>query len=199
MTGIDPVFETAISRLTNLITDARNRGADDANSAALATASADARPSVRTVGIVRVSASGLALFANTETGKGQQMQSNPRAALCFYWRVLQYEVIVEGEVVLLSEEESDAEWRKMPRDTSLGHWASDQTQADVEPGALKQNVQTYRKEFDWESVPRAPSWRAFEIRPDRITFWPTGWQRLRVRERYLKSADGSWAVSKDNP
>lgn len=199
MTDIDPIFEEAIGRLAHLIEEARNRGADEASSAALATASADARPSVRTVGIVRVSTSGLVLFANTETGKGQQMQSNPRAALCFYWRVLQYEVIVEGEVVLLSEAESDSEWRKLPRDTSLGHWASDQTQVDAETAALKQNVQTYRKEFDWNTVPRAPSWRAFEIRPDRLTFWPTGWQRLRVRERYLKSEDGSWAVSKDNP
>lgn len=199
MTDIDPIFETAITRLANLITDARNRGADEASSAALATASADARPSVRTVGVVRVSTAGLVLFANTETGKGQQMQTNPRAALCFYWRVLQYEVIVEGEVALLSEEESDAEWCKLPRDATVGHWASDQTQADAEPAALKQNVQAYRKEFDWQSVPRAPSWRAFEIRPDRITFWPTGWQRLRVRERYLKSADGAWTLSKDNP
>ncbi|MGQ0622699.1 MAG: pyridoxal 5'-phosphate synthase [Panacagrimonas sp.] len=199
MTDIDPIFEAAISRLASLIEDARNRGAHEASSAALATASADARPSVRTVGIVRVSTSGLVLFANTETGKGQQMQINPRAALCFHWRVLQYEVIVEGEVALLSEGESDAEWDKLPRDVSVGHWASDQTQADVEPAALKQNVQTYRKQFDWDRVPRAPSWRAFEIRPDRITFWQTGWQRLRVRERYLKSPDGSWVMSKDNP
>lgn len=199
MTDIDPIFDAAIVRLAGLIEDARRRGAHEASSAALATAGADARPSVRTVAIVRVSTSGLALFANTETGKGQQMQANPRAALCFHWRVLQYEVIVEGEVVLLSESESDAEWDKLPRDTGLGHWASDQTQADVQPAVLKENAQAYRQQFDWDRVPRAPSWRAFEIRPDRITFWQTGWKRLRVRERYLKSPTGDWVMSRDNP
>lgn len=199
MNGVDPIFQTAIERLASLIEEARSRGADEASSAALATATADARPSVRMVGVERISSSGLVLFANTETGKGQQMQMNPRASLCFYWRVLQYEVIVEGEVGLLSEAESDAEWNKLPRETSLGHWASDQIKESAEPAALKQNVETYRAQFDWDRVPRAPSWRAFEIRPDRISFWPTGWQRLRVREHYLKSATGSWVLAKDNP
>lgn len=199
MTPQDPILGEAVDRLEHLIADARSRGADDANSAALATAGTDARPSVRTVGVVRVSPRGLALFAHTDSGKGQQMQHNPRAALCFYWRVLQYEVIVEGDVALLTEAESDEEWRKLPRDFSIGHWAADQTASAQDPGALHQSVRSYRKEFDWGRVPRAPSWRAFEVQPDRMTFWPTGWQRLRAREHYLKSADGKWAVTRSNP
>lgn len=198
MADKDTVYKKAIAQLASLIEEARQRGDRDVSSAALATASADARPSVRTVD-VRISTSGLLLFANTETGKGQQMQHNPRAALCFHWPILQYQAIVEGPVALLSETESDAQWRSLPREYSLGHWASDQTQAEVEPAALKQNVQAHRQQFEWERVPRTPSWRAFEIRPDRIEFWPTGWQRLRARERYLMASDGSWAISKENP
>lgn len=199
MANQDPIYDKAIAQLTGLTEEARRRGDREVSSAALATASADARPSVRKVEIVRISTSGLVLFAHTETGKGQQMQSNPRAALCFHWPILQYQAIVEGAVALLSEAESDALWRNVPREYSLGHWASDQTQAEGHPELLKQNTQAYRKQFDWGSVPRVPSWRAFEIRPDRMDFWPTGWQRLRARERYLKLSDGSWALSKDNP
>ncbi|MGQ0699050.1 MAG: pyridoxal 5'-phosphate synthase [Panacagrimonas sp.] len=185
--------------MTGLIEEARNRGDHEASSAALATASADARPSVRTVEIMRVAPSWLILFANTETGKGLQMQINPRAGLCFRWPALSYQAIVEGAVVLLSETESDVHWSKMPRESSLGHWASDQTRTGAEAEELQHSLHELRHHFNWQSVPRVPAWRAFEVRPDRIDFWPTGWQRLRTRERYLKSLDGSWTVSKDNP
>ena len=100
---------------------------------------------------------------------------------------------------MLSEVESDAHWRSVPRDYSLGHWASDQTLAESDPTALKEAIQEHRQQFEWERVALAPSWRAFEIRPDRIEFWPTGWQRLLARERYLKSPDGIWAMSRENP
>ncbi|MDP9140231.1 MAG: pyridoxal 5'-phosphate synthase [Pseudomonadota bacterium] len=192
--------EKAIVLLTSLIAEARARGDGEASTAALATASVDAQPSVRTVSVVSITSSGLILFAHTETGKGQQMQYNPRAALCFHWPKLHYQVIVEGEVALLSEEESDAQWSNLPRDYSLGRWASDQTtHADARPSALKDKARAYRQQFDWTLVPRAPFWRAFEIRPGRIDFWPSGGQRLRPRECYLKASDGSWTVSSENP
>ena len=194
----DPIYSKAIAHLASLIEDARQRGDRETSSAALATAGVDARPSVRMVD-VRISASGLLIFANADSGKGQQMQKNPRAAVCFHWPVLQYQAIVEGLVTLLSEADSDAQWRSVPRDYTLGHWASDQTKAQDHPTALRQNMREYQQQFEWERVPRAPSWRAFEIGPERIEFWPTGWQRLLARQRYLKTPDGSWAVSSENP
>lgn len=199
MTDNDPIYAKAIARLAGLVAEARIRGDQEASSAALATSSPDARPSVRTVQIVRIALSGMVVFANTETGKGHQMQRNPRAAVCFHWPSLSYQAIVEGSVELLPETESDELWSNLPRETSLGHWASDQAGIDAGPTLLKQNMQERRQQFDWQSVPRVPSWRAFEIRPDRIDFWPTGWQRLRARERYLKSPDGGWTASLDNP
>lgn len=192
--------ETAIAQLRELIAESRSRGNGEASNAALATASKEARPSIRMVTVVGVESSGLVLFAHTETGKGQQMQQNPRAALCFYWPELHYQVIVEGEVSLLSEVESDAHWRNLPREYSVGHWASDQAaSAATPPSVLKKTLRSYRQQFDWAPVPRAPFWRAFEIRPDQINFWPIGWQRLRPRKCYRRSSGGSWTVSRQNP
>lgn len=195
----DPTYLKAIARLLALIKEARQRGDADAETAALATADLDARPSVRTVNIPRVDASGLLLFANTQTGKGQQMVNNPRAALCFHWRVLSYQAIVEGSVSLLSEAEADACWSSLPRESSLGHWASDQTGQALSPAQAKRNMREFHQQFDWQSVPRVPAWRAFEIKPDRIDFWPTGWQRLAIRECYARAADGAWTASAENP
>jgi len=145
MADEDSSFEKAIALLTSLIAEARTRGDGEASTAALATASADARPSVRTVSVVEITNSGLIFFAHTETGKGQQMQRNPRVALCFHWPRLHYQVIIEGDVALLSEGESDAQWRNLPRDYSLGRWASDQTaHADAQPSALKDKFRARR-------------------------------------------------------
>lgn len=199
MANVLSLYEQAIGELRSLMEDARRRGDRECSTAALATATRDARPSVRTVGVVRLSTAGLAIFANADTGKGRQMLENPRASLCFHWPVLQYQVIVEGAVALLPEDEADALWLKQPREFSLGHWASDQTHAAEEPAQIRENVRVHRQRFDFERIPRPPAWRAFEIRPDRIDLWPTGWTHLRPRRRYLKTADGGWTLTRDNP
>lgn len=193
------LYEQAIGELLGLMEEARRRGDLDYSTAALATASRDGRPSVRTVGVARTAVTGLVIFANAETGKGRQMLENPRAALCFHWPVLQHQAIVEGAVAVLPDDEADALWRKQPREFGLGHWASDQTHAAENPAQMRENVRTYRQRFDYERIPRPPAWRAYEIRPDRIDLWPTGWTRLRPRCRYLKGADGNWTLTSDNP
>jgi pyridoxine/pyridoxamine 5'-phosphate oxidase len=69
---------------------------------ALATTDRDAHPFVRLVYLVAIEAAELLFFANTESGKsgkGQQLIDNPRASLCFFWRELQEQVTLEGDVV----------------------------------------------------------------------------------------------------
>src|SRR3984885_5996960 len=56
---------------------------NDANAAALATSTADGNPSVRMVLVKRADARGFCFFTNAESKKGVELQSNPRAALCF--------------------------------------------------------------------------------------------------------------------
>ncbi len=195
----DPVLDAAIARLNELINDARQRGDDHANACALATAGLDARPSVRTVNIMRVARSGLALLANCDTGKGQQMQQNPRAALCFHWPLLSFQAIVEGAVCLLSDDDADALWSNLPREKALSRWASDPTEAGVDSAALQQNLNRYRQEFAWQTAPRAPAWRAFEVQPDRIDFWPSRRRHPRLRECYYRSLSEGWQLSHNLP
>lgn len=199
ITDLDPIHDAAIAKLRELIDEARRRGDEHGNACALATAGPDARPSVRTVNIARVAASGLVLFASTESGKARHMLLNPRAALCFHWPLLSYQAIVEGAVAPLADAEADVLWNDQPREKALSRWASDPTASSVEAARLHDNLQTHRQNFSWQAVPRPPTWQAFEIQADRIDFWPTGWQRLRVRQCYLKSETGGWQLTQGNP
>ena len=197
--GKDDLFVTAIEKFRRLADEAERRGEPESLSAALATCSADARPSVRTITVARITDSGLAFFVNTSTGKGRQLQANPRAAMCFHWPLLQHQVIVEGDVAPLDEATADALWRAMPRDFGVGHWTSDQTRAADTSATVKKRAGEFRRRFEGDRVPRNPEWKAFEIRPDRMDFWPTGWQRLRARECYSRQEDGTWARSEESP
>jgi pyridoxamine 5'-phosphate oxidase len=197
MNDEDPNLAAALTRLALLVEEAKVRGEPEAMAAALATASAAGVPSVRMVTVCGLTPSGLIFFVNTGTGKGQQLQRNPHAGLCFHWPRLHYQVLVEGLAAMQSVEESERLWRGLPREVTLGHWASDQTQ----PAAanVKDEVRAHGRRFADGRVPLAPGWNAFELQPLRVAFWPTGWHRLRPRERYNKAADGTWTVSRENP
>ncbi len=192
-------YDKAIQHLQQLIEEAVRRGLPESNSATLATADrASGRPSVRTVYVLNVDVEGLVIFASTQSGKARQMQDNPQAALCFFWPALQSQVVVDGEVELLSEADSDAYWRKRSRESQLGAWVMESA-ATGDSRELKDKLAQYKAEFSFEQAPRPQHWRAFRIRPTHIEFWKTGWQRLLGRTGYQKQADGSWREHTHGP
>ena len=193
------IYEKAISDLQRLMEEARKRGLSEPDSAAFATSDKSGFPSVRMVYIQSVELRGLLIFINMLSGKGQQIQNNPRASVCFFWPGLQYQVIVDGAVEVLSEADSDLYWRKRPRDSQLGAWASEQSEKLQDKGALKKNLAAYKKLFDYKSADRPTNWRALQIRPQRIEFWKTGWNRLAARTRYQVQPNGEWTEQIENP
>ncbi|WP_439860030.1 pyridoxine/pyridoxamine 5'-phosphate oxidase [Pseudomonas sp. MBLB4136] len=193
------LYPQALERLQRLIDEAAARGVEEPHSAALATADRAARPSVRTVYVVAVEPAGLLFFANRESGKGQQLRDNPRAALCFYWPALQEQVLVEGEAVLQGDETADQYWRKCSRIMQLGAWASEQGRTAGEQGRLHRQARQLEQATGFEAIPRQADWCAFRVQPERIEFWPSGWQRLRERLRYQKDADGHWSRTSLHP
>jgi pyridoxamine 5'-phosphate oxidase len=200
MNDSDPtLYHKAIDQLAEMLESARGSSGAESASAALATCGTDARPSVRTVDIVRVTRSGIVFFANRSSGKAQQMRDNPRAGLCFHWPSLKQQVTVDGDVAMLPDAEADAAWNHRPRDYGLSHWASDQAAvAETETG-LRAKLDALKQQYSFSRVPRAPDWCAYELRPDRIEFWKSGWNRLKSRVRFVRTADGNWLEERANP
>ncbi len=189
----------ALRQLQHLVDEAGRRNLSDANSASLATADKDARPSVRTIYLNAIVADGLVFFVNMESGKGKQLEENPRAAMCFFWPELQEQVIVEGDVEILSGSLSDRMWLNRSRESHMAAWASDQARVDDHESTTTSRRDAVRGEHSFEGIPRPDNWKALEIHPDRFEFWQTGWRRLRARHRYQKNADGTWEEYAENP
>jgi pyridoxamine 5'-phosphate oxidase len=85
------------------------------NAMILATATADGKPSARTVLLKGYDERGFVFYTNYEGRKAVELESNPRAALVFYWGELERQVRVEGTVSRVSVEESDEYFASRPR------------------------------------------------------------------------------------
>jgi pyridoxamine 5'-phosphate oxidase len=173
---------------------ARQSGVDTAP-AALATADASGRPSLRVVLLRGVDARGFAFFTNYESRKGRELTVNPRAALCQHWPTLEEQVRVEGTVERVSPEESDAYFAGRPRESQIGAWASRQSRVLESREILESRIREAEVRFDGGPVARPPFWGGFRIIPETIEFWYGRTGRLHDRLVYTRTADG-WVTGR---
>ena len=166
----------------------------DTAPAALATADADGRPSVRIVLLRRVDERGFVFFTNYESRKGRELAANPRAALCQHWPTLEEQIRVEGAIERVDAAESDAYFAQRPRESQLGAWASRQSAELEGRPALEARLDEAERRFANQPVPRPPYWGGFRIVPERIEFWYGRSGRLHDRLLYTRAEPG-WLTS----
>ncbi len=160
---------------------ARDSGLFLPESMALATASSEGVPSVRMVLLKAVDERGFVFYTNYESRKGSELESNPRAALCFHWAVLERQVRIEGRVERVSGQESKAYFDTRPRGSRIGAWASRQSEPLPSREALEERVRRFEREHAGDDVPLPPFWGGYLLRPERIEFWQGKADRLHER------------------
>src|SRR5215470_3245662 len=106
----------------------------------LATATPDGKPSARMVLLKQVDDAGFVFYTNYNSAKARQLDANPYAALVFYWAQLDRQVRVEGSVVRTSAQESRDYFATRPRESQIGAWASEQSQAISSRDFLEQRA-----------------------------------------------------------
>lgn len=156
----------------------------------LATADLSGRVTVRTVLLKEVDESGFVFYTNRNSTKGRQLGENPRAALCFLWREVRQQIIVEGTVESVDDAESDAYWGSRSRRSQLGAWASRQSQPLRDWQTLLDALAKYEQQFQGKPIPRPDYWGGYRVIPDLIEFWRAGDNRLNHRERFWKDVGG---------
>lgn len=173
---------------------------NDANAMALATASADAAPSVRMVllkghGAQEIAGGGFTFFTNAESRKGAQIRANMQAALLFHWKSLRRQIRIEGPLSEVSPERADAYFHSRPYKSQVGSAASDQSRPLPDRQQYLDRVQELWSAHEATGkVPRPPHWTGFTLSPRRIEFWIDRDNRLHDRREFTRdSADAPWS------
>lgn len=167
-------------------------------SVALATATPDGQPSVRMVLLKEADERGFVFFTNYESRKAQELEANPHAALCFHWAVLERQVRVNGPVVRVGDEESDAYFRTRGKGSRIGAWASQQSRPLPERRELEERVRETKERFGDGEVPRPPFWGGYRMVPEAIEFWQGRADRLHDRLVFTREGDG-WVTHRLYP
>jgi pyridoxamine 5'-phosphate oxidase len=182
-----------IARFQELFNRAAGSAPFDHTAMTLATCDEAGRPAARVVLLHGLDDRGFVFYTNYESRKGLEIEANPWGALVFYWPWLDEQVRIEGTVVRLSDEESDAYFASRPRGKQVGAWASRQSHLLDSREVLEQRCADVEARFVGKNVPRPPFWGGYRLEPDRMEFWKQGEHRLHDRFRYEREGD-AWTM-----
>lgn len=149
--SVDPDPMTQLSRW---LESARAAEEPVPEAMAVATATADGRPSSRMVLLRGLDHRGLVFYTDLESDKGRDLKANPFAAALFHW-LLPVHRQVTGAVEEVSDDQSDAYWQSRPPGARRSATASHQSEVVAGRAVLEQRVAELAEAFPEERGHRA--------------------------------------------
>ncbi len=192
---------TWYEQLARWLAEAEAAGHPEPNAMVLATASADGRPSSRTVLCKGLDRRGVVFYTNHTSAKGHDLRATRYASATFPWYALHRQVHVRGGVELVPAAETQAYWASRPRGSQLGAWASAQSSVVRDRQALDDALAAVDQRFaDLDEVPLPGHWGGWRIRPDSVEFWQGRHDRMHDRLRFeVDALDRTWKVARLAP
>ncbi len=156
------------------------------------------RPSARTVLLKGLDGRGFVFYTNYESRKGREIAENSYATLLFPWYPIERQVIVEGSVIKVTREESDAYFHGRPRLSQLAAWASPQSSILADRKLLEDAMKQLEAKYAGQEVPLPPQWGGYRVIPESVEFWQGRRSRLHDRLRYRREKT-EWVVERLAP
>ncbi|UYM06693.1 pyridoxamine 5'-phosphate oxidase [Solicola gregarius] len=164
-------------------------GLHEPTAMALATASPDGKPSVRIVLLKGIDGDGVRFYTNYESRKGEELESNPYAALTMLWHQIERQVRIEGTVARTSPGDSDAYFASRPHGSQLGAVASPQSRAIADRGVLDEHYADAAAAYP-DGVSRPAYWGGYLVRPESVEFWQGRESRMHDRIKFTRAPSG---------
>ena len=170
--------------------EALDAGVAQPDAMALGTSTPDGRPSARMVLLKAHDERGFVFFTNRESRKGDELATNPHAALVLYWQPLNRQVRIEGTVERIADAESEAYFRTRAPGSRIAAWASPQSRPIAGREELDERYAATEARFPADDIPLPPFWGGYRVVPAAIEFWQGRENRFHDRIRYDHEADG---------
>ncbi|MFP8966534.1 pyridoxamine 5'-phosphate oxidase [Pokkaliibacter sp. CJK22405] len=190
--------DSPVVQFQQWLAEARIHHPDDATSMALSTLSPEGWPEARIVLLKHCDDAGFIWFTDSRSRKGQALAANPRAELLFYWRGMERQVRIQGDVEPLSAAQADEYFNSRPLGSRLSAAASVQSSEVSGREALEARIEALKAEFPEGDVPRPEPWIGYRLVPKRLEFWQGRASRLHDRFEY-RLTDNGWAVARLSP
>jgi pyridoxamine 5'-phosphate oxidase len=219
----DPLPAEPLSVVSQWLKEAwAARAQPNANSMVLATSTPDGKPSARVVLCKEIvpHPGYLVFYTNYLSGKGRELQSNPRAAAVMHWDALHRQVRIDGPVTLSPASDSDAYFASRSWDKRLGARASAQSEPVPSRAALEAAVAEEARRLGAPipgsagvdenlkiNIPRPAHWGGYRLWADTVELWSQGAARIHDRARWTRTLvargdtfnPGAWSVTRLQP
>jgi len=176
--------------LERWIKEAEEAGEIDPTAMSLSTIDSSGAPRTRFVLCKGTSESSIRFFTNLDSSKAQDISSDSRASVAFYWPILNRQVRAEGQLEKIADEEADFYFETRSRLSKIGAWASKQSQPLESREDLLKAVDIYSTRFN-QHIPRPSHWSGFRLETSRWEFWQGHEGRLHDRW-VIQLLDENW-------
>ncbi len=181
---------------------ARHHHPEEANVMTLATADAIGQPSARIVLLKGLEKEGFVFYTNYNSRKAQDLDQNRKAALLFFWPLMEQQVRIEGIITKVNSDTCTTYFKSRPRGSQLSAWASPQSSIIENRTILTERIEVLSKQYqDGDPIPRPPFWGGYVLKPVYFEFWQGRQNRLHDRFAYqLADAErNAWTIDRLAP
>lgn len=186
-----------IQQLEKWLSEAIELNVTDPTAMTLATADANGQPSARIVLLKEYSGKGLVFFTNYESRKANNLKTNSKAAILFYWPGLERQIRIEGTVTKVPNTESDTYFKSRPLSSQHSAWASPQSHP-ISRDELEARMEQYSASLG-QNPERPHYWGGYVLQPNYFEFWQGRANRLHDRITYTQNSSGEWLRARIAP
>ncbi len=169
------------------------------NAMTLATATKDGYPSARVVLLKGADKNGFSFYSNYLSRKGKELAKNPQGCLVFFWPELARQIRIEGKILKLSKEESEAYFASRPFASQIGAISSPQSQVIPNREVLDVAFTAFEQKFQGKKIPKPAHWGGYILAPIAIEFWQGRESRMHDRIKYALMEKGKWKIERLAP
>ena len=183
-----------LAKVAEILKKSENLNLTDWNAMNIATVSAKNIPSSRIVLLKKINDDGLVFYTNFNSKKGKDLDSNKSIAVNFWWRELQEQIRIEGEVEKLSSEKSDEYFNSRPLKSRVAAIVSQQSETIESYEILQKEIDDLTAQFELnkENPTRPEHCGLYLVKPKSIELWKEGDFRTHQRQKYVKKDDKTW-------